>query len=522
VSPSRSPDILVVMADQLAPAALPFHGDPVTRAPAMSELADRGVVFDAAYTGSPLCAPARAALLTGRLPSGTGAYDNAAGFASDVPTFAHYLRRAGYRTALAGKMHFCGPDQLHGFERRLTTDIYPADYGWTPDWTRPEYRPHWYHDMSSVVDAGPCVRSNQLDYDEEVGLAAEQALYDHVRSDDERPLCLVASFTHPHDPYTISQPWWDLYDGVDIPMPAFGYDDAVATAHERRLRQVCAMDDIEVTHEHVRAALRAYRGAISYVDQQVARLLDALRSTGRLEDTVVVLTSDHGDMLGERGLWYKMCFFEGAARVPLVIAAPDRFAPARVAAPVSTLDLLPTLVAVANNGDGSDVVGQIDGRSLYPMLAGDSVDRGDVVAEYLAEGAIAPMVMIRRGDLKLVHSPADPDQLYDLSADPLERWNLASEPGHASPLAQLRGEVAARWNLSELDHRVRESQRRRTTIVEALARGESVSWDYAPPYDAARRYVRNEKDLGEFEAASRFPRLPPPAPTGAECRTQPE
>jgi len=158
----RRPDILIIMADQMVPSALPFHGHPVTKAPAMSWLAESGVVFDAAYTTSPLCSPARASFMTGLLPSHTRVYDNAAEFSPAIPTFAHYLRSAGYRTVLSGKMHFCGPDQLHGFEERPTTDIYPADYGWTPDWDRPHDRPAWYHDMSSVLDAGPCVRSNQL------------------------------------------------------------------------------------------------------------------------------------------------------------------------------------------------------------------------------------------------------------------------------------------------------------------------------------------------------------------------
>ena len=134
VTASDRPDILIVIADQLTTAAMPFHGNEVTRAPAMAELAEQGVVFDNAYTASPLCTPARASMMTGLLPSNTHSYDNAAGFSSEIPTFAHHLRSEGYRTVLAGKMHFCGPDQLHGFEERLTTDIYPADYDWTPDW----------------------------------------------------------------------------------------------------------------------------------------------------------------------------------------------------------------------------------------------------------------------------------------------------------------------------------------------------------------------------------------------------
>ena len=232
----RGPDILIIMADQLVPSALPFHGNPVTKAPAMSWLAESGVVFDAAYTASPLCSPARASFMTGLLPSHTGVFDNAAEFGSVIPTFAHYLRSAGYRTVLSGKMHFCGPDQLHGFEERLTTDIYPADYGWTPDWDRPHDRPAWYHDMSSVLDAGPCVRSNQLDFDNEVAFAAERSLFGHLRSGDERPFCYVVSFSHPHDPFAISPNWWDLYRDEDIPMPSHGYDEASLHPHERRLQ----------------------------------------------------------------------------------------------------------------------------------------------------------------------------------------------------------------------------------------------------------------------------------------------
>src|SRR6476469_8783943 len=242
----RRPDILIIMADQMVPSALPFHGHPVTKTPAMSWLAESGVVFDAAYTASPLCAPARASFLTGLLPSRTGAYDNAAQFSSEIPTFAHHLRSEGYRTVLAGKMHFCGPDQLHGFEERLTTDIYPADYDWTPDWDAVE-RPHWYHDMSSVTDAGTCVRTNQLDFDDEVAYTAERGLFEHIRSADERPLCFVVSFTHPHDPYAIPQEYWDRYRDEDVPMPAYDFDPSLVHPHEERLRRVCAMDEVEIT-----------------------------------------------------------------------------------------------------------------------------------------------------------------------------------------------------------------------------------------------------------------------------------
>jgi choline-sulfatase len=450
-------------------------------------------------------------LLTGMLPSRTGVYDNAAEFGSAIPTFAHYLRTAGYRTVLAGKMHFCGPDQLHGFEERLTTDIYPADFGWTPDWDHPDDRPTWYHDMSSVTEAGPCIRSNQLDFDEEVTFTAERSLFGHIRSGDERPFCYVVSYTHPHDPFTIPRQWWDRYEGMDIPLPR-PRDRGDLHPHERRLRAVCAMEDGTLTDDQARAARRAYYGAISFVDNQIARLLSVLRDTDRLDDTVVIVTSDHGEMLGERGAWYKMSFYEGSARVPLVVSWPGRFDPGRCAAAVSTMDLLPTLVDLAA-GEGGDrtgaMVGQLDGRSVLPHLTGQP-DRDEAIGEYLAEGAIAPIVMIRRGRHKFIHSPADPDQLFDLAEDPDERVNLADDPRSADLVADFRREVAARWDLTALDRSVRLSQQRRLAVRTALRTGTQASWDYAPGYHAAHRYIRNDRDLGDLEREARFP---PVAPT---------
>jgi choline-sulfatase len=199
------PNLLVLMADQLTARALRAYGGSVARTPHIDALADAGVVFESFYCNSPLCAPSRFSFLAGQLPSKIGAYDNAAEFPAQVPTFAHYLRRAGYQTALTGKMHFCGPDQLHGFEERLTTDIYPSDFGWTPDWTAFDERPSWYHSMDSVTRAGSCTRTNQIDFDDEVVVAARQKLFDLARSRDRRPFCLVVSMTHPHDPYVIPE-----------------------------------------------------------------------------------------------------------------------------------------------------------------------------------------------------------------------------------------------------------------------------------------------------------------------------
>ncbi|MBV8443804.1 MAG: choline-sulfatase [Hyphomicrobiales bacterium] len=503
--PARAPNILVFMADQMAPAFLPIYGHPLVRAPNMLSLADSGVVFDSAYCASPLCSPSRASFMSGLLPSRTRVYDNAAEFSPDIPTFAHHLRLLGYRTILSGKMHFCGPDQLHCFEERLTTDIYPCDYGWTPDWDHPETRPSWYHNMSLVAEAGVCVRSNQLDFDDEVAFLSERAIFDIARANDKRPFLLVASFTHPHDPFAVPQRYWDLYRHADVELPGPAVPLEALDPHSRRLRHVCAMDAEPVTADQARNARHAYFGALSYVDDHLGRLMQALRASGLAEDTVLVLLSDHGEMLGERGLWYKMSFFEGAARVPLVLASPGRFTPRRVRASVSLLDLLPTFVDLAG-GDAATLGGAIDGRSLVPHLAGRA-GHDEAIGEYLAEGAIAPITMIRRGAFKFVHSPPDPDQLYDLARDPRERDNLAASPKHADQVWEFRAEVARRWDLPLLDREVRASQRRRRLVDAALNKGAGRPWDFQPFRDASRQYVRNGIDLDDLERAARFPRV---------------
>jgi choline-sulfatase len=498
-------NLLILMADQLTAGALPAYGNRTARTPHIDALAAAGVVFDSFYCNSPLCAPSRFSFLSGRLPSEIGGYDNAAEFAAQVPTFAHYLRAAGYQTVLSGKMHFCGADQLHGFEERLTTDIYPADFGWTPDWTRFAERPGWYHSMDSVTQAGPCTRTNQIDFDDEVVYSARQKLFEIARLRDRRPFCMVVSMTHPHDPYVIAQPYWDRYAGVEIDMPRVTLPVERLDPHSRRLRHVCGLDVQPVTATQVRAARRAYYGAVSYVDDQVGVLLTALADARLAGNTIVVLFADHGDMLGERGLWYKMSFFEPACRIPFIVHAPGRFAPRRIAASASLLDLLPTLCELAG-GKAVEYATQLDGRSLVPQLRG-AAGTDEVIGEYLAEGAIAPLVMIRRGRYKFVHSPVDPDQLYDLVDDPDELANLAALAAHATRVQEFRAEVASRWDLSAVHEAVLASQRRRHLVNEALRTGRYRPWDFQPLRDASRLYIRNDQDLGDLEAMARFPPL---------------
>ena len=496
------PNILIVMVDQLTGTLFPDGPADWLVTPHLKALAARSVRFRNAYTASPLCAPARASFMTGQLPSRTRVYDNAAEFASDIPTFAHHLRRAGYHTCLSGKMHFVGPDQLHGFEERLTTDIYPADFGWTPDYRRPGERiDWWYHNMGSVTGAGVAEITNQLEYDDEVAYHAERKILDLARGHDSRPWCLTVSFTHPHDPYVSRRRFWDLYGDCAQLLPEVGpipYEQH--DPHSRRIFDANDWRSYEITEDDVRRSRRAYFANISYLDEKIGGILDALTATR--QEAVVIFLSDHGDMLGERGLWYKMNFFDGSARVPLMIAAPG-LVPGRIDVPVSTLDVTPTLAALAGVSM-EEVAPWTEGVSLLPVAAGEG--RGAVPMEYAAEASLAPMVALREGRFKYTRCAIDPEQLFDLEADPRELTDLARAPDHAEVLARFRAEAAARWDLARFDAEVRESQARRLVVYEALRNGAYYPWDFQPLQKASERYMRNHMDLNVLEASQRYPR----------------
>lgn len=505
----KRPNILIVMVDQLSGTFF-ADGDPADflHAPQLKALAARSARFANAYTTSPLCLPARASLAAGQLPSRTRVYDNAAEFAAAIPTFAHHLRRAGYYTCLSGKMHFVGPDQLHGFEERLTTDIYPADFGWTPDYRKPGERiDWWYHNLGSVTGAGTAETTNQLEYDDEVAFRGTQKLYQLARESDDarrRPWCLMVSFTHPHDPYVARKRFWDLYEGcghLEPTVPPIPFE--AQDPHSRRLMLACDYARFRVSDDDVRRSRRAYFANVSYLDEKLGELVDALRRTRMLDDTVIVFCADHGDMLGERGLWFKMNFFEGSARVPLMIAGPGIRA-GKHAAPVSNLDLNPTLCDLAGI-PMQDIATWVDGESLRPVIDGGK-RMAPVLMEYAAEGSYAPLVGIREGDWKYVRCALDPDQLFNLAKDPQELTNLAGDPAQAATLAKFRAAADARWDLARFDAEVRESQAQRWVVYEALRKGAYTPWDYQPLQNAGERFMRNHMNLDTLEGSKRFPR----------------
>ena len=411
----------------------------------MAALAESGVVFDNAYTASPLCTPARGALMTGLLPSRTQRYDNAAGFSSEIPTFAHHLRSAGLPDGARGQdaLLRAGPAaRLRG----------AADHRHLPGRLRldarlggPTERPHWYHDMSSVTDAGTCVRTNQLDFDDEVGYAAERGLFEHIRSGDERPFCFVVSFTHPHDPYAIPQEYWDRYRDEDVPMPSHGYDAVDHHPHEERLRDGLRHGR---RRDHRRDGPRrpprlpAVRCPTSTTTSPGCSTI--LRVTGRLDEH---RGDPHQRPRRHAGRARPLVQDELLRGLGAGAAGGLRSRPLRAGA---------RLVTGLDDGPAADPGGHR--RRRRPVRRARGPRRRRACCRCCAASTttarsswrstsprerIAPIVMLRRGSWKLVHSPADPDQLYDLATDPLERHNRVADPEAADVLADLRAEVAS-------------------------------------------------------------------------------
>jgi choline-sulfatase len=457
-------NVLVVMVDQLVPFMTRPYGDPVAQTPNMQLLADEGVRFDAAYTPYPLCSPARAAFMTGDYASRHGCYDNASILPADVPTVAHYLTLAGYETVLSGKMHFVGPDQLHGFARRLTTDVYPAAMNWVPTQDPDGRFVRGGHARSYVPPrVGVVPWSKFLAYDEETHFRA----LEYLRNGPADPFFLVVSYHHPHDPFQVTQELWDLYEGVDIPIPDTP-EDVEYSVMDVWANEAHETDAVDLRDpDGLRALRRAYYALVSYVDRKLGELLEVVP-----DDTLVIFTSDH-DMLAERAMVQKRCFYEWSARIPLIVRHPDRRTGV-VDTPVSLLDVAPTILAAAC----ADERLPMDGVDLFEP-------RGVVFSEYHVEKVRAPCFMVRQGRWKYVYIHGHGDQLFDLESDPGEWANLAGE----RDTAELRQAILAHFDPDAIACHGVESVARRDVIARAMAMT-STRWDYSPPFDATKQYVR--------------------------------
>ena len=522
---SKQPNILVIMVDELAPQFMPDYGHDVVQTPNISRLAARGTVFENAYTSSPLCAPARASFMTGRLCPDINAYDNGAELPASVPTIAHFLRSFGYQTSLIGKMHFIGPDQLHGFEERLTTDIYPANFSWTANWNASLHEPSPAGaTVRPVLEAGPCIRSMQMDYDDEVSNKSVQKLYDLARKgESDKPFFVVSSFTHPHPPFTIHQKYWDMYEHDEIDLPKI---EEIALEHKDPGSQYLYFshqyNSYPIKEENVRDARHAYYAMISYTDALIGRLLDTLEETGLDDNTVVVFLSDHGEMLGERGMWYKMSMFEHSVRIPMIFSGTG-IAKGRDGYNTSIIDIVPTLIELAG-GKVEDMPVKLTGRSLKPVVVSDcSGTRGRdgenavVVSDFSAGGAPGPVRMVKQGSYKLIMTYGYEPLLFNLKDDPQELHNLAEDQAHAKILEHLQAIALQNYDPDEYDARIRQSQRERIFLRGLSEETENdPNWAFVAQPGDADRFVRGgglKKGAHATKARYQFPQKSPATPT---------
>jgi choline-sulfatase len=520
---ARRPNVLMIMADQLSAMATSPYGNRDVQTPNMQALAERGVVFQHAYCNFPLCTPSRASMVTGQLPSRIGAFDNDCELPASVPTFLHHLRLAGYQTLLAGKMHFVGPDQLHGFERRLTTDIYDADFSTLKSWEHcgdppriaclpddPEsasrYRPGVYGMARALTRSGPVAWSHQLEYDEEVRFRTLEQIraWGQASREAVAPWFLCTSFTHPHDPPEITEEYWRRYEGVEIAMPEEpppGYQPHPA---DQWCNSYHGLDMVGLTREHARRSRRAYYAMTSYFDDRVGELVGELARFGMLDDTIVIVTSDHGDMVGEHGMWFKRTQYEWSARVPLICVGPGVPAGRRVTENVSLVDLYPTILSMTGGSIPPGVPIRLDGRDLMPLVRGESAASrpegfewpNEAFVENYGEGTIRPIRALVKDRLKYIHVQDQPPQLYDLDSDPNEWRNVVDDPAYAEAAERLRARLFDGWDGAEMHRRVVESQRLRMFLKRALESGLRYPWDYQPFVDASKVYSRRRRASG--------------------------
>lgn len=512
------PNILMVMCDQLSALATSPYGNSEVLTPHLDALANRGTTFLNAYCNAPLCAPSRASLFTGRLSASIPVNDNAEELPASFPTFAFHLREAGYHTVLSGKMHFVGPDQYHGLEERLTTDIYPADFSFGISWAAQGDPPRKFGARSVVAGtpesclpqmaemvraAGPLPSTYQLEYDEETQFKAIERLRQFSRRRGvaaRKPWFLCVSFTQPHDPYAPATEYWDRYASIEIAPPAPAPPGHVPHRSDVWVNSWHGVDLVAPTTEEIVRMRRGYYGMTSFVDDKLAELLAELERLGYADDTVVLFTSDHGDMLGEHGMFFKRTMREWSTRVPLLAAGPGISEGARISSEVSLVDLYPTLLELAGVPlPDLAFCRELDGSSLVELLRGVDAAadlRQPVVIESNGEGTISPIRTVVVERMKYIAVHGQREQLYDLRSDPDEWHDVSSDTGYEDVLERLRNLCVKGWDPEDQQRRVIESQERRVFLKRALFSGRFQPWDLDPYHDGSRSYVRHQYDVG--------------------------
>ena len=433
---TQRPNILLILTDQHNPHIAGYAGDPWVETPALDGLAAQAANFTATYCQSPLCVPARYALWTGKLAHHCQAWDNSAILSAEHVTLPGWLAQHGYTTAAVGKMHFRGAEQMYGWQHRPFGDLVESAVSHhQPDPPDTADGRSFNHAIGRFPFAGPTAIPESLLADEVVTTESLAWLLEFAAARLDRPWFFCASYYRPHFPLTAPGRYVRRYLDRRLPQPPLppGYPDALHP-HDRFI-----VDDFSLLHfseEEHRRARACYYASVTYVDHCIGRLLRELEEAGCLSNTYVVYTSDHGDMVGEHGLWWKRTYYEASAGVPMLVRAPGQKGSATIDLPVEHVDLLPTVCDWA----GIPTPAGLDGESLVPLLAGRPEQRAKRVARsaLFGERPINRFRMVRDARWKYVDFPAAPPRLFDLLNDPGETRDLLPDAPVAAPLEALR------------------------------------------------------------------------------------
>lgn len=440
------------MSDEHDPAATGCYGHPLVQTPHLDRLARQGVMFDSAYCNSPMCVPSRMSFLTGRYGWEIGVYDNGSPLGSEIPTFAHYFEAAGYDAVLCGRMHMVGPDRLHGFGRRLFDDMTE----WMGFDQKPPRTPEWRRRSNShVTECGPG-RPWWLDYDRTVIDLSVRFLESQARRPSSRPWLLVSGLMYPHFPLWAPQEYLDLYPPERIPLPNLGGETLEnqhpVIAHLRRAMR----NDEPLPDELTRQAIASYYALITLTDTHVGRLIEAVDSSPLRENTVIIYTSDHGEMAGQHGIWQKQCFYEPSVRVPLIVRMPGGPQGLRASEDVSLVDIMPTLLDLADIEPPPGLRGRpLDLTGLRRPFGPET---RPIFSEYHAQGMLNAGYMVKKGRFKYNYYVGAQPQLFDLEADPGEFHDLAADLSYAPVRAELHAELLRILDPEAVDRQAKANQ----------------------------------------------------------------
>lgn len=447
------PDIVMVMTDQHAARIMGCAGDSFAQTPVLDALAKQGVRFDSAYCNAPLCVPSRMSFLTGLEPHETGVLNNDTYLPSDIPTIAHALGAAGYDCHLVGRMHFNGPDQQHGFAHRPIGDIGASYPGGTPPDIGPLTKGRGNRGPE-LTFSGAGETSYQA-YDKTVIQQAEQTL-EHLieqREQTGRPFFVLISLFCPHPPYISRRDDFDIFENT-LPQPRLSPPENAHPVIDA-WRKAGGADTISEADQATSRA--AYYGLVRMIDQLCGRIFDRVKDR---QNTVSIYTSDHGECLGERGLWWKSVMYDQSAKVPLIIRAPDKNAGNTDERISSLLDLSTTILDYA----GVAPLPGTKGKTLREPADPNSICLSSYYGGLM--NIALPDVrhrMIRKGRYKLMWFDGHAPMLFDLETDPDELTDLAPDPNFETDLNHLTQLLMQGWSPDAI--RVAQAQKKQQSDV---------------------------------------------------------